>query len=304
MSQLVSLPRPLEKGIVVKLGAAKGMHLLTKGDEAEALSFLSTRPIATAIMAGFIRDHGLENELNRGRFYAYRNGVGRIEGIALVGHATLFETRSEAARHGLAQLFHQSENVRMIMGEQGNVESLWRQYVKVAMLSAAARRILFEQRWAMLELRWPVEVKLSVRGLRLATANDLDVVMTTHARMAVEEFGLDDPLAIDPVGFRRRCAQRVQQGRVWVLFEDGSLVFKADVVSDTAEAIYLEGIYVAPDRRRQGYGSRCISQLSRDLLSRANSICLLVNEQNWSARTFYQRAGFRFQSSYQTIYLA
>jgi predicted GNAT family acetyltransferase len=67
--------------------------------------------------------------------------------------------------------------------------------------------------------------------------------------------------------------------------------------------IYLEGIYVNPSERGKGYGLRCLSQLSRELLLRAKSLCLLVNEQNGQARAFYQRAGYKLHSHYDTIYL-
>ena len=46
-----------------------------------------------------------------------------------------------------------------------------------------------------------------------------------------------------------------------------------------------------------------MSQLSRSLLVRSASVCLLVNQENGSARAFYEKAGFKFVSYYDTIYL-
>ena len=139
--------------------------------------------------------------------------------------------------------------------------------------------------------------------MRLATIEDLRVVMTTHARMACEELGLVDPIVADPKGFSERCARRIRQRRVWVLIEDGCLVFKADIAAETPDATYLEGIYVNPEKRGQGYGLSCLTQLSHHLLKRTGSICLLVNEHNHKAHNFYRRAGFRLQSYYTTIFL-
>src|SRR4026208_2095608 len=65
---------------------------LTNAETAEALSFLSRRPIHTVAMAGFIHDNGLVSALNRGTFYGCRNSGGELEGVALIGHATLLET--------------------------------------------------------------------------------------------------------------------------------------------------------------------------------------------------------------------
>lgn len=280
-----------------------GIDLLTHHSEAEALGFLAARPINSVIMSSFIRDNGLVSDLNRGRFYSYRDQGGRLEGIALVGHATLFESSSDDALAAFAQLVHHTDKVHMIMGEEGRVNRFWRHFtVGGAVPHQIGRELLFERRRTRLEDDWS-KTQLRVENLRLATLDDLSVVMTTHARMAFEELGLVDPIVADPKGFPKRCARRIQQRRVWVLIENGSLVFKADVVADTPDAVYLEGIYVNPEKRGQGYGLSCLTQLTRTLLKRTRSICLLVNERNPRAHTFYSRAGFQFRSNYTTIFL-
>ena len=280
----------------------RGINLLTHGSEAEALEFLSAHPIHSVVMSSFIRDNGLVSDLNRGRFYCYRNHSGHIDGVALVGHATLFETNSDAALAAFARLVHRSDKVQLIMGEEARIERFWRHFtIGSSPQYEVGRELLFEQRCTLLDQRKP-EMR-EVCGLRLATFEDLSIVMTTHARMACEELGLVDPIVADPKGFPERCARRIQQRRVWVLIENGSLVFKADIVADTPEAIYLEGIYVNPEKRGQGYGLSCLTQLSESLLQRTRSICLLVNERNHKAHAFYRRAGFRSQCYYTTIFL-
>ena len=279
------------------------IKLLTNGSEAEALEFLSARPIHSVIMSSFILDNGLESALNRGRFYVYRDHTGHNQGIALVGHATLFETNCDAALAAFARLVRNSDKVHMIMGEDAKVEQFWRHFTSSGTVPhQVGRELLFEQCSAVLEQN-STETWNAVQGLRLATLEDLNVVMTTHARMACEELGLVDPIVADPKGFPERCARRIQQRRVWVLIENGRLVFKADVVADTPQAIYLEGIYVNPEKRGHGYGLSCLTELSRSLLQRTETICLLVNERNPKAHAFYRRAGFRLQSYYRTIFL-
>ena len=126
--------------------------------------------------------------------------------------------------------------------------------------------------------------------------------MFVQGQMAFEESGVN-PMESDPEGFRRRCLRRIEQGRVWVWVEEGRLIFKADIISDTPEVIYVEGIWVAPGERGRGYGLRCLSQLSRDLLNRAGAVTLLVNEKAPGAITLYRRAGYKLCSYYDTIYL-
>src|SRR6185436_9219258 len=105
--------------------------------------------------------------------------------------------------------------------------------------------------------------------------------------MAESESGVN-PLDVDPDGFRSRCARRIEMGRVWVLEIDGKLVFKADIQADTPDVIYLEGVWVNPNEQGQGIGRKCLRQLSRELLSRTKSICVLVNEDDQRAHTFYR----------------
>ena len=270
---------------------------LTDASASEVLTFLARRPLHNVTLVGIIRDNGLVSPFNRGNFYACRNRAGKLEGVALIGHATLMETRTERAVQAFAEIAQQCTTARMIMGEQERVEEFWNYYSEERQtMRRACRELLFE-------LRWPIEVREPAEGLRLATAEDLELIVPVHARMAFDESGVN-PLEIDPVGFRERCLRRINQGRTWVWVEAGRLIFKTDIVSDTAAVIYLEGIWTAPEHRGKGYGLRCLSQLGHLLLQRSDSICILVNEQNVAAHEFYKRAGFKFRSVYDTIFLA
>jgi predicted GNAT family acetyltransferase len=138
--------------------------------------------------------------------------------------------------------------------------------------------------------------------LRLATQAELELVLPVQAEMAVAECGIN-PLHVDPLGFRERYARRIERGRVWVSIKAGALAFKADIMAETPLAVYLEGIYVNPGERGKGFGRRCLRELGLRLLSRSRSICLLVNEKNTEAHSFYHGAGYKLRAYYETIYL-
>lgn len=276
----------------------QGNSIESLGSEhrAEVLAFLSERPLHTVYMTGCILDNGIISPLNRGSFYGYRNGEGQLEGVALIGHATLFETRSDEALIAFANLAQKSTRTHVLLGEMDKVVTFWSHYADGGQAPRLmCRELLFEQ-------KFPVDVKKPVRGLRRATLRDLEMIMPVHAQMAFEESGVN-PMEKDPNGFRLRCARRIEQGRVWVLIENGRLIFKADIMSDTSEVIYLEGIYVAPEERGNGIGLRCLSQLTRNLLARTKTVSLLVNEQNETASAFYLKAGFKLRAQYDTIFL-
>jgi hypothetical protein len=275
-----------------------GAFLLEGGREREVLNFLSARPVHTVYMAGFIRDNGLESPRNRGAFYGCRDRAGRLEGVALVGHVTQVEARTGGALRALARAAQGCSSAHVIMGEQERIRAFWGHYAAAGQPPRlACRELLFV-------LARPADADASAAGLlRPAAAADLPLVMPAQAGMAVEECGVN-PLEVDPEGFRERCARRIERGRVWVsVGAGGRLDFKADVMAETPEAAYLEGVYVRPGARGRGLGRRCLTQLGRELLARSRALCLLVNESNLEAQSFYRKTGFSLRGLYETIYL-
>ena len=268
---------------------------LTAADEPEVFEFLSARTIHTVFMASLIRDNGLVSPHNRGSFYSCRDRYGRLEGVALLGHATVVEARSENSLALFARLARNCLNAHLIRGEQETISSFWKHYANSGQKPRlTCRELLFEQRTAV--------TSEGESDLRPATLNDLDKVMAVNASMALHEAGTN-PLQNDPGGFRSRTARRIEQGRIWVWNQDDRLIFKADVVAETPEVTYLEGVHIHAEERRKGYGLRCLANLSAMLLERTESICLTVNEKNKTAVQFYEKAGYEFHSNYETIYM-
>jgi len=269
---------------------------LAGSDEREVLSYLSRRPARTFALAGFIRDNGLTSPLNRGKFYACRDGKGRLEGVALIGHAILFETTDDAAIEVFARLALSHRQAFLALAEQDKIDKFCQFYSRAGQTPRLVQReLLFEQ-------RGPVVPHEAIPGLRKAGIDDLNMVVDAHARLAFEERGLD-PLESDPAGFRRRCSARIERGRTWVWMEGDTLIFKADVISTTPEVTYLEGIWVDENYRSKGYGLRCLSQLSETLLKQTSAVCLLAGEGQLAAQRFYLKAGFKPVDYYETVYL-
>ena len=269
---------------------------LANSDAAEVLEFLAQRPIHTVAMMSLIQDNSIVSAFNRGTFYGCRDLNGQLEGVALVGHATLMETVSDRALAALAQVARECPNTHLIMGEKERVADFWSHY------SEAGRRQRLACREWLYELSWPVEVRGRVTELRQARIDELDLVMPVQAELAYRESGIN-PLQVDPEGFAERCLRRIEQGRTWVVVENGLLVFKADVISNTPEVIYLEGIWLREDCHGKNLGTRFMSELMRRLLENTKSVCLLVNETNERAQRFYRKCGFHFRATYETIFL-
>lgn len=271
-------------------------YALAESEREEVLAFLAERAVHTVCMVGLIRDNGIVSPHNRGTFYGCRSAEGRLEGVALVGHATLVEARTRRAFREFALVAQCTTRTHFILGEADSVEEFWSHYADAGQpMRRVCREFLFE-------LRYPLEAGRGGEGLRRATAEDLDLIVPVHAGLAEAESGVN-PLETDPEGFRARCLRRIEQGRTWVVVEGGRLLFKADVQADTPEVVYLEGVYVNPTERGTGIGRRMMTQLGFELLPHTRRVCLLANEENERAHAFYRHCGYKLRGVYDTIFL-
>src|ERR1044072_8997137 len=268
---------------------------LTAQDEPEALRYLAERALHNAVMMGLIRDNGVDSKFNRGTFYGCRDEAGALIGVALIGHGVFIDARDEEALRQFAMLAERFPRAHMLMGEQDMVQRFWKFY---APNGQPKRRLCRE---SLLEINEQPSSSDRI-NLRLAHLWDLSRVVPVHAAMAFEESGVN-PLQVDPDGFRQRCRRRIEKQRTWVLVEQDELVFKADIISDTPEVVYLDGVYVHREYRRKGYGSKCLTEFARTLLNRTKSVSVLVDQERQPAQAFFKQLGFVSRGLYDTIFL-
>lgn len=287
----------LEEMAVVNLPDMRRLEVLTQDKTREVLDFLSVRPVHTVVMTGFIRDNGLESELNRGTFHGYRNAAGELEGVALIGHTTLVEARSDESTIAFALTARESEiPVYVMMSDGDSIERFWNFYN----LEGAEPRMLCTEK--LFELKFPFPVRECAWDVRPAATEEIEQIAVAHAEVAYLESGTN-PLERDPEGFMDRCRRRIEKGRTFVVFEDGRLVFKADIVAETNDVIYLEGVYVAPEYRGRGIAPECLSKLCTMLLERVENICMLSNLKFEAAHRSFEKAGFRSDDACTTIFV-
>jgi uncharacterized protein len=268
----------------------------TEADAPEVLRFLAVRPVQTVVMSSFIADNGIISELNRGTFHGYRNAAGELEGVALIGHSTLVEAWTDEALKALAfQARTAATPIHLIMSSGDDAAAFHSYFSGGSLPRLACVEALFEAAFpfAIQECEW---------NIGLADMSQLEQVAEAQAEVAFVECGVD-PMVRDRQGFMERVARRIGQGRVFTVFENGELVFKADIIAETRETIYLEGIYVAPSHRGHGVASQCLAALTRTLLGRTEHICLLSNLAFAQAHRTFERAGYRRTDECVTLFL-
>jgi len=269
---------------------------LKNRNEVEVLAFLNVRPVHTVVMTSFILDNGIDSKLNRGKFYGVRNAEGKLDGVALIGHTTLVEARSPEALKALAFAAKQSTTpIHLIMSSGDAAEDFWRYYGDgFHEPRLTCTEFLFEVNFPFLVPRGDWEV-------RKAEANEVTEIAEAQAAIAFMESGVD-PMETDREGFMARVLRRIEQNRIFVVYDGGKLVFKADIIAETADLIYLEGVYVAPEYRGKGVGSGCLAKLTLNLLKRVQNVCLLSNINFIDAHMTYVKAGFKHTDSCTTLF--
>jgi GNAT superfamily N-acetyltransferase len=273
------------------------LNMLTETNRQEVLEFLAMRPVHTVVMTSFIQDNGMESADNRGKFYGYRNLQGKLEGVALIGHTTLIESRSADSLMAFAIAAKTSETpIHLLMSDGKTTETFWNDF---AGINQKPRLVCTE---LLFELNFPFLVQDCKWEIRLAKEDELEQIAEAHAEVALIESGVN-PLEKDREGFLKRTLRRIEKERTFVVFDNGKLVFKADIVAETSETAYLEGIYVAPEYRGQGVASSCLSELSRQLLNRVQHICLLSNVEFTNAHRSFLKAGYKNTDCCQTIFV-
>lgn len=270
------------------------VRALTESDRVEVQKLLQRYPLQSVFLQGLIADHGICSPKLRGQFFGwFRDGV--LAAIALLGHQIMFCGDAEALPAFAQTAAKIKATGFVVFGPKQEVDHFGQ------LLSALGRETQTAR-----DLCWYVCKKAvhSVKRLQLQQAylEQLDVIIEAQAQLLLEATGVD-PRNVDPKGFRERVAARIERGRTWIKFQDGQIVFKAELQSVTPMAIYLEGIWTHPEYRRRHIAKECVMELTQRRLDQQQAICLAVEPEEATARHIYEFAGFHQQGEYQARYL-
>ena len=223
-----------------------------------------------------------------GRFSAFADN-GRLDALCHVG-ANIVPSGVDCSRFAEAAA---RGRATMIIGDERAVNELWTKLAKHMRKPRDDRP--GQPVYAISEPPPPGET-----GLRIATHDDLELLVPACAAAHEEEIGVD-PLARDPEGFRWRTRSQIQEGRSWLWVEDGTILFKAEASAWTPSAVQVQQVWVDPPARRQGFAQRGMRDLCRLLLERVPAVCLFVRPENAPAIRVYEAIGMARWGSYRSL---
>jgi len=130
---------------------------------------------------------------------------------------------------------------------------------------------------------------------------ELDRYLPAAVAMFTEEVGIDPRLGDGGVGYRARVAELVSAGRAFARFENGEVVFKAEIGAISSQVGQIQGVWVHPERRGHGLGTAGTAAVVERLAAMGRVSSLYVNDFNHVAKAAYRRIGFTQIASFATV---
>jgi uncharacterized protein len=141
-------------------------------------------------------------------------------------------------------------------------------------------------------------------AVRRTTPDEIDVLYPACVAMYREEVGVSPEADGGRNLYRARVAQLVNRGWSFSRIEDGRVLFKAEIGSQTSRASQLQGVYVDREHRGRGLGTAGVATVVRTVLAEGSpAVTLYVNADNEPARRAYERVGFRRTRLFASVLL-
>ena len=127
--------------------------------------------------------------------------------------------------------------------------------------------------------------------VRQVRSDELEIYLPAAIAMFIEEVGVDPRANDGGRGYRHRVASLIAAGRAWAHIEDGQVVFKAEVGSMSARCGQIQGVWVNPEFRGQGFGVTGTAAVAESVMATGRIASLYVNSFNTIARSTYRGWG-------------
>jgi hypothetical protein len=269
---------------------------LTPADLPEARELLARNPVIDVFVSSRVHQSGVTGRRLGGELWGYREH-GRLVSLCYSGANLVPVAATPSAIRTFADLASRRRRLcSSIVGPAAAVLGMW------DLLQPAwglAREVRARQPVLAIDRAPDVRPDPSVRRVR---PHEIDQLLPASIAMFTEEVGVSPIGPDNGAQYRARVAELIHRGRAFARFEDGDVVFKADIGAVTPLACQVQGVWVRPDRRGNGLagsGTAAVVEYARREI--APIVSLYVNDYNVAARAAYRRVGFREVGTFATV---
>lgn len=269
---------------------------LTPASLPEVRELLSRDPVMDVFVGARVHASGLTSRRLAGELWGFRDD-GRLRSLCYSGANLVPVSATGPAVRTFADLAgRKGRRCSSIVGPAGAVLAMW------DLLSPSwgpAREVRGRQ--PVLAMHRPPHVRPD-RFVRRVRPDEVDRLFPASVAMFTEEVGVS-PLGNDNgAHYRAKVTELVRAGRAFARFEDGEVVFKAEIGAVTPLACQVQGVWVRPDRRGRGLSVAGMAAVAAAALREiAPAVSLYVNDYNSAARAAYHRVGFREVGTFATV---
>lgn len=273
-----------------------GVRPLGVADLEEFLALAGRDPVVNVFADYRARTTSLEPRWLGGEVWG-RFEDGRMRAACHVGaNLVPVQATPDDARAFAERAMAKGRMASTVVGPHDAVKAFWQ---AVSTTWAKPREIRWQQ--PHLEITGPPTVTPDPL-VRRTTRQDMAELYPACVAMYTEEVGLSPELGGGADLYRARVTQLVSRGWSFARFDEGRLVFKAEVACASPAAAQIQGVWVPPDRRGEGLaesGMAAVVDLVRHEI--APTVSLYVNEWNEPARRAYRRVGFTETARFSTV---
>lgn len=277
------------------LRTTSGLQRLGPADMGRMRQLLDRDPVTNVFVDSRVQQTGMDPRLLGGQIWGYGTD-GTLESACHVGANLVPVQASPAAVRVFAEhAAAQTRSCSSLVGLQDAVGPLWE---LLEPSWGPARSIRPDQPFMTMCEPSHVQPDPTVRRVLI---DELDMLYPASVAMFTEEVGVS-PEIDGAAHYRARVAQLISRGWAFARFDDGRVVFKAEVGVATRHACQIQGVYVDPDLRGRGLAAPAMAAVvGMALRDVAPVVTLYVNEGNTAARRAYQRAGFVRAATFATV---
>ena len=281
-------------------------RVLKPGDEAALEAFVLPRIASSMFLLGNMRQSGLVDNGRpyTGTYAAAFDGDNIVGAVAHFWNGNLIVQAPPAYLYNLWQTAVSASNrsLKGIIGPAVQVEFA----LNSLEIGADLIQVDEVENLYTLNLADLIVPKALVNGRvqgRRAEPDDLDLLTQWRTEYMVEAMNESD--SPDLRKQARLGAERyVDEGRVWILAENGRFVAMTAFNTATTEVVQVGGVYTPPAKRSKGYGRTAVAASLLD--ARNESVqtgILFTGVTNYPAQKAYEALGFNHIGDYRILRL-
>jgi predicted GNAT family acetyltransferase len=276
-----------------------GARLLDERDRTAVRAVLTTDPVASCMVAARIDSLGLDPWRLGGELWGCDRGhrAHRIDALCFAGPNLIpLHGNRSAIRAFADRALSRRRTCSSVVGPAEQVLNLWSE---LELDWGPAREVRPEQP-LMATMGSPrIAPDPLVRPVR---PDELERYLPAAIAMFIEEVGVDPRAGDGGVSYRARVAELIATGRAFARFENGEVVYKAEIGALSNLVGQIQGVWVHPNRRGHGIGTTgTAAVVDRLVRGMGRTASLYVNSYNLPAKASYRKIGFQQVGEYATV---